>query len=395
MSFLERFSMLLLAASCCYPITSAAGEVSQSPDIVVAERAIKICQLVGERDRQREEPTVNRTWSRYKLRATDLGVPFRHGGRTYVLFGDTWGPHKGDAMAYTTDTTPRDGLDLTFLHDASGTYTPIQIPGISQGAFEVPVEGTSYEGRMYLYHTTDHSREHTMGRCVVAVREGSGTRFRHLYDLSERHFINVSVVEVDPAEWKGLPEADDEALVMFGSGEYRQSNVRLAYQPASDIPAGQKVHYFAGVDDSGSPAWSDSEEDARALFHQPCVGELSVTYNGFIDRWVMLYNASKPRRGITLRTAERPWGPWSAAQIVFQPFEDGGYGKFMHVSYKARKVDELHDPCREDEWGGEYGPYQFGDLATGNETETTIYFTMSTWNPYTVVLMQAKLRKAE
>ena len=54
--------------------------------------------------------------------------------------------------------------------------------------------------------------------------------------------------------------------------------------------------------------------------------------------------------------------------------------------------DQVHDPGRENEWGGEYGPYQFEDLATGNETSTTIYFTMSTWNPYTVVLMKATLR---
>jgi hypothetical protein len=32
-------------------------------------------------------------------------------------------------------------------------------------------------------------------------------------------------------------------------------------------------------------------------------------------------------------------------------------------------------------------------LATGNNSSTTIYFTMSTWNPYTVVLMKATLSK--
>ena len=50
---------------------------------------------------------------------------------------------------------------------------------------------------------------------------------------------------------------------------------------------------------------------------------------------------------------------------------------------------------RENEWGGEYGPYQFGRLATGDAASTTIYFTMSTWNPYTVVLMKATLRRGD
>lgn len=391
---LKRFATLLLLFLTYLLPFCVAGEKNSFSDIIVAERATKICQLVGERDRQRQEPTINRTWSRYKLRATDLGVPFRHEGRTYVLFGDTWGPPKGDAIAYTTDTTPGDGIELTFLCDESGKYSPIRISGISQGPFEVPVEGTSSEGRMYLYHTTDHSKKRTMRRCVVAVRRRNGTRFKYLYDLSTRYFVNVSVVEVDVNDWEGLPKRESNGLVMFGSGKYRKSNVRLAYQPTSDIASGENFFYFAGLDKSDRPVWSKEESEARALFDQPCVGELSVTYNRFIARWVMLYNASKPKRGITLRTAKKPWGPWSEAQIVFHPFEDDGYGNFIHVNHKVRKVDELHDPGRADEWGGEYGPYQFPHLATGNEGETTVYFTMSTWNPYTVVLMKAKLQKA-
>ena len=96
----------------------------------------KICQLVGERDRERQAPTANKTASRYHLVATDLGVPFTHGDRCYVLFGDTIGTNKGDAMAYTTDTTPEDGIDLTFLQDEKGYYKPVEIPGVSQADLE-------------------------------------------------------------------------------------------------------------------------------------------------------------------------------------------------------------------------------------------------------------------
>jgi hypothetical protein len=52
----------------------------------------------------------------------------------------------------------------------------------------------------------------------------------------------------------------------------------------------------------------------------------------------------------------------------------------------------VHDPGRENEWGGEYGPYQFETLAKGDSSKTTIYYTLSTWNPYTVVLMKSKLK---
>ncbi len=64
----------------------------------------------------------------------------------------------------------------------------------------------------------------------------------------------------------------------------------------------------------------------------------------------------------------------------------------MHTSWTVQQCDNVYDPGRENEWGGEYGPYQFEDLAVGGSNwNTTNYFTMSTWNPYTVVLMRATL----
>src|SRR5699024_8785511 len=110
---------------------------------------------------------------------------------------------------------------------------------------------------------------------------------------------------------------------------------------------------------------------------QPCVGELSVTYNSFISRWIMLYNCGDPR-GINMRTAKYPWGPWTKPQVLFDPWKDGGYCHFMHTSWTFKKCDDVSDPGREDVWGGEYGPYQYAYLAKGDDNSTTIYFNMST-----------------
>ena len=367
---------------------------STAPAIVnITARATKIVQLIGEVDRERGEPVNNHTFTRYKLLSTDLGVPFKHNGRTYLLFGDTL--PLGDAIGYTTDTTPEDGIDLDFVTTKIGTYKPVSIPGISQGTLEVPMEGTSVGGRMYIYHTTDHSSSVPMGRSVVAVSDDDGETFSYLYDLSTKHFINVSVVEVKSADWPALPQNIGQVLVMFGSGEYRKSNVYLAFQPAAQIESPSSIRYFSGLDGSGQPILSTRETDAEPLFDQPTVGELSVTYNRFINKWIMLYNSFFPQwRGINMRTADQPWGPWSEPQIIFHPWDDNGYCHFMHTSWEQQQCDNVHDPNRENEWGGEYGPYQFEDLAIGDETTTTIYFTMSTWNPYTVVLMKATLQKA-
>jgi hypothetical protein len=248
---------------------------------------------------------------------------------------------------------------------------------------------------MYVYYTTDHSPQVAMGRSVVVRSDDQGNSFHYLYDFSTDHFINISIVKIPSSSWKLLPENNGkDGLMIFGSGTYRKSNVYLAWQPAAGIEHPGAIRYFSGMDDNHKPLWSSREENAVALFNQPCVGEFSVSYNKFIDRWIMLYNCGNPR-GINMRTAEFPWGPWTKPQLIFDPWQDGGYCHFMHVSWKDRHCDSVMDPGRENDWAGEYGPYQFERFAAGDSMAahpyTTIYFTMSTWNPYTVVLMKAKL----
>lgn len=375
--------------------TAAVIEGSE-PDVIVVKRASKISQLAGEWDRERSMFTKSRTLSTYKLIGTDLGVPFRHKDRIYLLFGDTGGIKGGDAIAYTDITArPEDGLDLTFVHDGTGVYLPVKIPGISQGNFEVPMEGVSVGGSMYVYHTTDHTQNRVMGRSIVAVSRDDGKSFRYLYDFSHRHFINVSVVEVQSADWSGFPDTGESGLVIFGSGPYRESAVRLAFQPGRDIESPSAIRYFSGTDPSRTPLWSAREEDAQELFDQKCVGELSVSYNRFIRKWIMLYNCTKEFPGVLMRTSDLPWGPWSKPQVLFHVRDDGGFCNFIHQSWNDNRCDFLSDPGRERHSGDAYGPYQFEDLAIGNGDSTTIYFTLSTWNPYTVVLMKATLKRTK
>ena len=64
----------------------------------------------------------------------------------------------------------------------------------------------------------------------------------------------------------------------------------------------------------------------------------------------------------------------------------------MHISSDfKRQSDTLSDPRREKEWGGEYGPYIMSRYTAGTADTCRITFTMSTWNPYQVVVMQSDL----
>ncbi len=366
-----------------------------TPDVVVSGHPEKIAQIVGEFDRERKCLTENRTLTRYGLAGTDLGVPFSHNGRTYLLFGDTLGINGGDCIAYTPDMNLEDGVQLNFIADERGRYKTVEIPGIGQGDMEVPIEGVSVNGRMYTYHTTDFSTKAVVGRSVAAVSRDDGRTFTNLYDLSMKRFLNVTVVKIDPGRWKGLPDAGGPAILLFGSGEWRKSNVSLAFQPASDIESSGAIRYFAGLDESGKPTWSRDETAAVPLFHQSCVGELSASYLECLDRWILLYNCDEKGNGIIMRTAKAPWGPWSEPQWLIGPGIKGVLRQFMHRTWKTEQSDILHEPGREYMHGFVYGPYIFEDFTVGNNEAATVYFTLSTWNPYTVVLMKARLKKVE
>lgn len=379
----RSFGLSLASLAALAFAAPARGDDGPPPTIRVQERGEKISQLVGDVDRETQQPTANRTGERFSLFGTDLGVPFRHQGKTFLLFGDSGRPEDEDTLAFSSDEDLSDGLDLSFYRRDDGRFAPLRIPGISLGGFEVPMEGISLGQSMLVYATTDHTPEKVMGRSVVAQSTDDGRTFQLLYELSQQHFINVSVVR---------PPAGDsqEHLFLFGSGDYRKSNVYLARQPASEATRRDSLRFFAGLDRDEQPRWSRREADSQPLFNHPVVGELSASWNPFLEAWVLLYNSPQPR-GIVMRTAKQPWGPWSDPQVVFDPWQDEGYCHFIHASWDRQKCDHVHDPGREQVWGGEYGPYQFEHFATGVADSSTIYFTLSTWNPYTVVLMRAKI----
>ena len=359
----------------------------------------KVCQLTGEHDRQRGTFAFNRTESRFGVVGTDLGASFEHAGRLWFLFGDTWpDPDSGDSVAWTTDRSPEPGVHLTFVASGGRFRSPRVTTAdgrrLSTRAFEIPLDGFSAHGHMYVFRTTDHHRaagREVMGRSVLTrAVDGDPTNLTCLYDVSVvrdgGRFVNVSCVVV--AEPAGLP-FHGPALLVWGSGRYRASDAYLACVPLAAVEDRSRWRFWCGTDRARRPVWSERETDARALFAHPEIGELSVTWNAPLHRWLLLYNAGSPR-GINARVAARPWGPWSDPTVVFDPARaDTGYGALLHAKDAA---DGLSDPGREHEWGGEYAPYvvdRYTRALPGGRA--AVYFVLSTWNPYNTLLMRARL----
>jgi uncharacterized protein DUF4185 len=356
----------------------------------VAASTQKVCQVVGDFDRQLGQPTPNLTDTTYGLWGTDLGASFEHDGKLWVLFGDsiptgpgTDNPDCGDAIAVSEDASGADCLDLAFLTGPGGVFRSPTVPGWDAGCFNVPLDGVSRGSSMFVWFSAG-----TMTRSLLARSDDGAGSFAFVRDVSDLHFVNVSAEVVGPTA--GLP-IDGDAVLSFGSGEYRMSSVYLAASPLGAIEDGGATRYFTGMDGC-TPVWGSSESDAVPLFDQPCVGELSVEHVPELDAWVAFYNCAEPR-GINARFAAQPWGPWSEPLLVLEPWADGAYCQFMHTSWEFQMCDSVHDPGRENEWGGEYGPYLVRRLTEGGDGHATLYFMLSTWNPYSTMLLRTELAR--
>jgi hypothetical protein len=373
----------------------------------------KVSQLTGDIDRETRQKTLNETGSRFGIYGTDLGVSFLHDGKLYFLFGDT-NRLKGkpglpasampgedfneaatdyDAIAYTTSDHAYEGIRLSFNPDFP------HLDNVDQMTGEHPIEGISIGEYMYVFFTTDLFPEAFLPtRSILARSNDGGIHFgKPLYTLSTDKFIHVSAQVIDNHVLQGLPEKTGEGLLIWGTAEHRKSDIYLAYIPLAEINNRSSLRFFSGIayeeEDHSQPLWTSDESLAKPLFPTGCAAELSVRWNYYLEKWIILYNCELCNtRGVIVRLADTPWGPWSAPKIIFDP--EDGYGKFIHEPGK----DSLYDPTRDgqEDKGHEYGPYQMAPYSTGVKGRyTKIYFTMSTWNPYQVMQMSAIIPSEE
>jgi hypothetical protein len=108
----------------------------------------------------------------------------------------------------------------------------------------------------------------------------------------------------------------------------------------------------------------------------------------------MTYDRREPTRCVAFSYSRTPWGPWSEPQPIFNPIRDRA--KFIH-NPKADPPDGLSGPVigkPKSEWeataGGHYAPYVVERFTKVIGPELHIYYCLSTWNPYVVVLMKSR-----
>jgi hypothetical protein len=228
-----------------------------------------------------------------------------------------------------------------------------------------------------------------------------------------------------------------------GGEEGRDARLYLAWVPMPSYEQTGNIdwrpRYFAGLDERGVPRFVDREADSVPLDldstvagSQPeekwgIVGQMSISWIPSMQRWVMFYggdlsnffldaifgpDASKvlrdPEGAIHVRYAEQPWGPWSPPEqllVAGDPnaatgeYKKGGIlhspacGRDTTCAPFERGFRNPLEPFKPNEPGRLYGPNIVDEWTMERaDGSVDLYWHVSTWNPYQVVLMKSTLR---
>jgi hypothetical protein len=185
---------------------------------------------------------------------------------------------------------------------------------------------------------------------------------------------------------------------------------RLALQP----------HYLTGLVD-GVPQFGTSQADATPLYtgeFEP-VNHAAISFIEPLDCWLMIYGGSsvdsvnvdgtsgstQPVQGaVHARLATQPWGPWTAPQPVLtndQAAEDLVCGKQSPPGCLPLPTPRIRPACIEAvdrrSGGSLYGANIIDSYTresraeSGNGPAADVFWNVSTWHPYSVVLIKTHI----
>lgn len=304
----------------------------------------------------------SRTHENYGVLGTDLGSMFDMNGTLYIAFGDTFGccrPSAGgggggqwryNVLAYTTDRDLEDGITFDDMIMGDNGRARAVLRKRFEDFTIIPTAGIAVGDRLYLHYMAVQEwgapGHWTLNRSGWGYSDDGGETWTQPPDAvwdGDTNFGMVALVK------------DADFVYVFGTHGGRYSGIQLARVPADQVLDMTAYTYWNGQD------WDSNIEQAVEIVPAPA-GELSVAWNSFLGRWIMLY-LDEPRHGIVIREAPELTGPWSEPQMVISSDQFPAlYGSYLHP------------------WASD------GEV---------IYFNMSQWGPYNVLLMRARLVKAE
>jgi hypothetical protein len=214
-------------------------------------------------------------------------------------------------------------------------------------------------------------------------------------------FMNLAVVAMDVGQiadlrlTRFLPRELQTSDVVFvwGRGWHPQnSDMYLAAFARNDIEAGPAAWFYY----AGNGAWTRTESSAAGLLAATDVSQQGVTWNAALGRFVLLRGATAR---IVAQFSTTPWGPWSTPITIIDN-EDPWLARLLHRAGENRIVGGLVPiynadgtlQVREEERGVPYGPNVLDRYTVNADGSVTLFYTLSTWNPYQVFLVSSTFR---
>ncbi len=313
----------------------------------------------------------NATDTRYQVVGVDLGIIWDNNqGQVLVAFGDTfgqdWGGNGGggggpgapdwrsNVLGISSDHDLADGMQLdSMIEDRPGhageilSSEKINFREITV----IPTAAIAVGTRQYIHYMSVNS----WGKPGVWFTNYSGIAYSDDNGRTWTKDANTrwenSGTWTDHFQMAALAR-DGGYIYMFTTPNGRFGSAYVARVPEDKLLDKTNYAYWDGK------AWQANTPEAAAPIVDAPVSEMSVAYNRFFRRWLMI-SLDHNRAEILLREASQPTGPWSQPITLLSGVQYPGlYGGFIHP------------------WSLD-GP--------------DLYLTMSRWGPYSVYLVRATL----
>ncbi len=298
--------------------------------------------------------SINDTGTAYGVYGTDLGHSFEYHDELRMVFGDTFAQNQTDwrsnVMAVISDQDPSDGLTFDrMIEDVPGHAKELiaqeAVPGTEVTI--IPTYGIAVGDRMVLHYMAvsfwGEPGHWDLSQSGLAYSDDGGENWTvdpAATWPADTNFGQVSFVPVEGT------------IYVYGIPGGRFGGVKLARVAEADLQNLAAWEYWDGT------GWIAGDETAGQLILPAPVGELSVRWNSYYGKWLMMY-LNEDKYAIVLRTADELTGPWTDEQVVV-----------TGADYPAL-----------------YAPFMLPRWNDGPE----ISFAMSQFGPYQVYLMQASL----
>lgn len=346
----------------------------------------------------------------------------------------------------TLSTTPvaASCLQMQMLTSAPKTWArPTVTPTILQGFFDVPSGGVYVNNSLFEFFWTNHCAFpgvlapqpgdplglpavptcaelpglNSVGASVLGQSTSSPVLFNQPTSGGKTvtmpsGFVYVSAVDANHAP-DLAPPSQQLGVFIYGVPRYRASVPFLAYAPEATFADPSTWSFFAGMT-GASPHWVSRTiwesgkngfgrwiPPANAEIYDPgsdaerCVGEHSVTWNAPLHEWLLLYGCGLT--GVEARFSPAPWGPWSEPTVLLS------YSPSVYCTL-IMNLAGCPSLTRRNDWPGMqgffYAPFIINRFTTSTAApyppffaaRANIYWLVSTWNPYAVVLMHSTLQ---